>query len=685
MTFIYPIFLWGLFALLIPILIHLLNFRPYKKVLFSNTIFLHQVKKQTRKQSKVRNILILLCRLLAVFCIVMAFSQPRLKEDSVTKIRESNKDYICLYIDNSLSMEALVGKVSLLEEAKRKAIELVKSFPEGTSFQILTNDLSPMSHLFLARDKALQTVNQIQFSNKFITSTNILKRQQDLLKGKEGKKLLFWISDFQKSVLQKVQKNEFSFADKLYLIPLKRDVTKNIAIDSVELQSLIVRPGEMVQLKLRFANYSDTDLEKIAVNLKVNGKLKALSNIDLPAKKRKWIQMEYELKDAQDQLAYIEIEDFPIRFDNKFYFVLPVKSNFQIAEIYSKESSIAFRNLFEKDSLFNFKSLKVGQFDYQKLNDKDFVLVNGLSYIPQGLQKVLDKNLSQGKTVLILPPESFEEKQLSKNSYLFPFGRVLEHKGNMVKMSFDNPLFKGVFEKVPDNFNAPVVKKYFEVTPKASNLFKFKKIFSIENGDPILLESNIKGGHLFYSLSPIKENWNSLSNHAFFVPVFLQMAMLKQLTNPIYLTLGKETKLQYFIAQALESKESMAKINSGSVNVIPQQRLKGKELNVFTQGNDLKQGFASLNFDKIKIANLAFNVDRLESDLEVDAPENIKNKYFKGELNVFVLDSFTQKNLSDFGSEQLKESTLWKIFLVLAILFIIIEAVLLRLKRPVFK
>src|SRR6187402_4015179 len=76
MQFLYPAFLWALSALAIPIIIHLFYFRRYKKVYFSNLRFLREVKEETSARNKLRNLLILLARLLAMAGIIFAFAQP---------------------------------------------------------------------------------------------------------------------------------------------------------------------------------------------------------------------------------------------------------------------------------------------------------------------------------------------------------------------------------------------------------------------------------------------------------------------------------------------------------------------------------------------------------------------------------------------------------------------------------
>ena len=76
MQFIYPAFLWALAALAIPIIIHLFYFRRFKKVAFSNVKFLQEVKEETSMRSRLRNLLVLLVRCLALAALVFAFAQP---------------------------------------------------------------------------------------------------------------------------------------------------------------------------------------------------------------------------------------------------------------------------------------------------------------------------------------------------------------------------------------------------------------------------------------------------------------------------------------------------------------------------------------------------------------------------------------------------------------------------------
>ncbi|NTV82966.1 MAG: hypothetical protein HGA23_01520, partial [Bacteroidales bacterium] len=127
MSFLHPYILWGLLAVSIPVIIHLFNFRKFRKVYFTNVRFLEELKLQTRKQSKLRHLLVMISRMLAIAALILAFAQPYLPHDkNIAKPDAVN--HVNIYIDNSFSMEALSSTGSLLEMAKVKAKEISAAY-----------------------------------------------------------------------------------------------------------------------------------------------------------------------------------------------------------------------------------------------------------------------------------------------------------------------------------------------------------------------------------------------------------------------------------------------------------------------------------------------------------------------------------------------------------------------------
>ena len=53
----------------------------------------------------------------------------------------------------------------------------------------------------------------------------------------------------------------------------------------------------------------------------------------------------------------ISFEDFPVTFDNEFYFVLNKQQNIKVVEIRDVESSSRISQVYGNTSLFDFQSL----------------------------------------------------------------------------------------------------------------------------------------------------------------------------------------------------------------------------------------------------------------------------------------------------------------------------------------
>ena len=76
MQFKYPAVLYFLFILIIPILVHLFNLQKFKKIEFTNVQFLKKISLETRKNSKLKKLLILATRILSFTALIFTFSQP---------------------------------------------------------------------------------------------------------------------------------------------------------------------------------------------------------------------------------------------------------------------------------------------------------------------------------------------------------------------------------------------------------------------------------------------------------------------------------------------------------------------------------------------------------------------------------------------------------------------------------
>src|SRR5690606_31598102 len=123
MQLLYPGFLYALLVLAIPVLIHLFHFRRFKKVYFSNVQFLKSIQQQQASGKLLKHRLILLSRLAALLFLVLAFARPYIPLTKNQNLQHLTR--VSIFIDNSYSMQLQNAKGILLDEARRKAKEIV--------------------------------------------------------------------------------------------------------------------------------------------------------------------------------------------------------------------------------------------------------------------------------------------------------------------------------------------------------------------------------------------------------------------------------------------------------------------------------------------------------------------------------------------------------------------------------
>src|SRR5476651_26328 len=179
MHFLYPAFLFALISLAIPVLIHLFNFRRYQKVYFSNVQFLKEIREQQSSRRNLKERLILVARLLALFFLILAFARPYIPGSHSAST--STLRAISIFVDNSYSMQTLNREGSLLDEAKRRAKEIVSAYSINDRFQILTQDFEGKHQRLLSRDEFNDAVDAVKISPQSRTLQQIISRQQSLL------------------------------------------------------------------------------------------------------------------------------------------------------------------------------------------------------------------------------------------------------------------------------------------------------------------------------------------------------------------------------------------------------------------------------------------------------------------------------------------------------------------------
>ena len=123
MSFLAPPFLFLAGAIAVPLLIHLMRRRLGAKVEFPAARYLLRAEKEHSRTLKIRNLLLMMLRVLALLAIVMAAARP------VARWLGSGHapTAIAIVIDNSLSSSVVVNGRPLLDQFKTMARDVVSA------------------------------------------------------------------------------------------------------------------------------------------------------------------------------------------------------------------------------------------------------------------------------------------------------------------------------------------------------------------------------------------------------------------------------------------------------------------------------------------------------------------------------------------------------------------------------
>jgi hypothetical protein len=123
MSFLAPLYVAGLAAVSLPILLHLIRQMPRGRLRFSSLMFLTESPPKITRRSRVDNWLLLLMRAAAVMLLALAFARPFLREAFSLTMETPPGRHVALLLDTSAGMQrgdAWPQALQMTEEAIRQ-------------------------------------------------------------------------------------------------------------------------------------------------------------------------------------------------------------------------------------------------------------------------------------------------------------------------------------------------------------------------------------------------------------------------------------------------------------------------------------------------------------------------------------------------------------------------------------
>ena len=192
MSFLQPLALFALPLIALPIIIHLINQQRHRTVPWAAMMFLMRAKRMSRGMARLRHLLILLMRVLAVGALIFAISRP-LSGGWLGSVGLNKPDATLVLLDRSASMEIqdLQAGESKRSTALKRLAQLLEQGDYGTHLMLIDSASGQLQEV--DSPKALLSLPTTESSATSANIPGMLETALAYLKANESGRAEIWI------------------------------------------------------------------------------------------------------------------------------------------------------------------------------------------------------------------------------------------------------------------------------------------------------------------------------------------------------------------------------------------------------------------------------------------------------------------------------------------------------------
>jgi len=534
MTFLSPSILWGMLAITIPIIIHLISLRHTRDTEFSTLRFIKSLKHETIRHLRIKQWLLVLLRTIAILCLILMFSRPLMTGTLTSKLAGDIESRAVIVVDNSASMAVQTDDGTLLDRAKSSLPAILKGLEGETTVELYQTN--PPRKLFSGSHEEGRSIMTIV---KGIVQTNMtdnlwtmIDSVLQMVEASEPNRECFIISDFQSAPSFKIDSLNPNSDWKYYCI-LQPKVENNISISEVSVLSQIKLPNHLVKLNTRVGNGGVTEKRNVPVELYLNDERvgQIVSQFE-PSKFKDFMFQVYPGKTGIiNGKIVIPDDDFPMDNFRNFDLVIPNQIAVKIIgqsmeELFLLDLALSAITgetellLIDRDLSDDVERLFLSDIDILLLHNPTNLSNSAIEDLQRflmnggGLIWFVGNDLNQTDPVawpsLLKLPELIKTRHLDGESF-FSTSIVDENHSLFTDLKIDN-----MNEELPQVFSYNEVRLQRNHTP----------LIKLNNGHPLLVESKAFGSSGFVFTSPLNLGWNDLSVKGLLVPLLHRMLIL---------------------------------------------------------------------------------------------------------------------------------------------------------------
>jgi len=547
MTFLNPLYLVGVFAGAIPLIIHLFHKRRVKVVEFSSLEFLKRIEGRKTKWFRIREMLLLILRSLALLLLALAISRPVIRSSAFGSLGTHARSSSVFVLDNSYSMGAETAGVSNFEEAKTRAGRILNLMDKGDEvFLILASDLSRPVFEGPVHDHSLirSAIADAALTGRLTDYRPALEMASTMIESSRNlNKEIYLFTDMQRTGFESFARGGLRDTEgkRIYIFDTSSaDAVKNTALEDLALSDPLLFEGSKLTLVATLRNHTQRETST-SLRSSLDGREMGIKEVDVPAGATRSVEIAFSVEGEGVHHIAVETGDDDLVVDNARYLAFKVPGRARVALVVddsqlSKGYVSTALSPEEGLSLFSPDVFVRGDFPSISLEDYQVLALLDVSSLNSADVLRLANFVQNGGGLLVSLGQSVDIDFY--NSVLLPrLGRIrLEERAPdrsgkefFLRISagdFSHPVLSQFRDKEKGDLGIARIFDRVDLEASAGVLLR------LSDTSPFLVETRVGEGKVMIASVPLDGSYSDLPLRAIYVPLVHRIFR--------YLSMGEE-------------------------------------------------------------------------------------------------------------------------------------------------
>ena len=699
MSYLNPLLLLGALGVALPILAHLLNRYQVKHTKWAAMQFLNRNVRIRSRQLRLRDIVLLILRCLALALIVFAIARPATTtSDGFLASLGEKRAGVIIAVDASFSMQHSDGTQTRFE----RALEKVEAIKDGMRpGDLVTLVLLGSKHRVVLRsvafdpDEFAEILDALEPTDESLDIESIPRLLRELAAGtKAPQKEIYLVTDMQeqdwqsRSAWLRESFKDLATHASVHVVPVEGGI-ENLAITGLELMSGVLRKGTSARYRATVHNSGATVAKQVRVSGRVNNitaDVKVIPAIAPGASESVSLYMPFS--NAGPVRIAAELSEDSLTADNLRRAVAVIRDRVSVLCVEGSSggpgglvaAALRARGDSKDEDDLEVHSVAWVDLPGQDLRSFDVVVLADVPDISTEHAAALDSYVREGNGLIwfggdTVKSDVWNERSGLTGTPLLP--AVIDEQvrtsdamgiGRPLDPSMtDHPVCRPLLSLPEDLLSEARFRILLRVRPSSRGM----AVLSLAGSDsPVLLEHSLGRGHVFMFTTSAGPEWNNMAVTPVF-PMLLQQ-MVTYLTARKFetsRTVGDSLSLSY--VDQPDATDAVFDTPGGETITVPVRDYRNQYVALLDGAREA--GFY-LARGSVQAAGMpvAVNVDTRESTVKGLAAEELSAILEGTEVNIVR----SRDGLLAVAEETRTSHSLWRIFMIAGLAFLVLECLL---------